>query len=480
MNSEKAKITRCAIYTRVSTDMQAEVEFNSCEAQEDRIRAFIASQEGFEVFKVYSDPGYSGANMNRPALRQLINDVRSGQVKMVMTYKIDRLTRSPRDFYELIEFLEGHQASFISVTERFDTSTPSGRLLRNIMLTFAQFERELASERVKDKVAQRVNRGLYHGGHPPYGYKAENGALVLDPPRDAVVKRIFEIYAETRSQAAVMKFLKKENIQSRRGKPFCESAIWYTLQKEVYTGKIVYKGKVYPGQHPPIISDELFRHVQALIKEGPRFHVETHSHLPFAGIVRCGECGSTMCVTFTNKEGKSGRKRYYYYRCTKVNNDGAATCSTRQIGAERLHESVYSNLLRISMDTDYLKNLVFALQNRFTHPRVKKVEPPQDIYNLTPEKLQKNLNAFIKACARKTGIEKVLLVRRCIGSVRYSKKSIGVDFAIDGDSPSAGGGSESEAGRGCAAPKKKESNRLNQLDSDFEFETRKNGGGSEI
>ena len=166
------KITHCAIYTRVSTDHQAEVEFNSCEAQEDRIRSFVASQEGFEVFKVYTDPGFTGANMNRPALKQLITDIRAGQIQMVITYKIDRLTRSPRDFYELIEFFESNNASYISVTERFDTSTPSGRLLRNIMLTFAQFERELASERVKDKVIQRVKRGMYHGGHPTIGYKA--------------------------------------------------------------------------------------------------------------------------------------------------------------------------------------------------------------------------------------------------------------------------------------------------------------------
>ncbi|MBL0350677.1 MAG: recombinase family protein [Elusimicrobia bacterium] len=250
MKPDEGTKTRCAIYTRVSTDMQAEVEYNSCEAQEDRIRAFMASQEGFEVFKVYSDPGYPGP-YNRPALQQLVGDVRAGEIDLVITYKIDRLTRSPRDFYQLIEFLEGHQASFISVTERFDTSTPSGRLLRNIMLTFAQFERELASERVKDKVIQRVHRGLYHGGHPPFGYRAENGALVLDPPRDVVVKRIFETYSETRSLQAAMKYLKKENILSRKGKPFCDSAIWYTLQKEVYTGKVVHKGKAYPGNTLP-------------------------------------------------------------------------------------------------------------------------------------------------------------------------------------------------------------------------------------
>jgi site-specific DNA recombinase len=133
--------TRCAIYTRVSTDQQVEVEFNSCEAQEDRIRSFISSQESFVLGGVYVDPGYSGANTDRPGLRKLLADVRNGQIDMVIVYKIDRLTRSPRDFYQLIEIFETHKTGFISVTERFDTSTPAGRLLRNIMLTFAQFER---------------------------------------------------------------------------------------------------------------------------------------------------------------------------------------------------------------------------------------------------------------------------------------------------------------------------------------------------
>ena len=130
---------KAAIYTRVSSDSQAEVEFNSCEAQEARIRSFIASQDGFKVFKVYTDAGFTGANLNRPAMQDMLRDIGAGGVDMVITYKIDRLTRSPRDFYQLIEFLEKHNAGFISVTERFDTSTPAGRLLRNIMLTFAHY-----------------------------------------------------------------------------------------------------------------------------------------------------------------------------------------------------------------------------------------------------------------------------------------------------------------------------------------------------
>ncbi|MHB8280753.1 MAG: recombinase family protein [Candidatus Humimicrobiaceae bacterium] len=152
------------MYTRVSTDNQKEVEFNSCEAQEEKIRLFISGQENMEIFKVYSDPGFTGSNLNRPALINLINDIKEKKLDLIMSYKIDRLTRSPKDFYLLIELFDKYNVNFISVTERFDTSTPSGRLLRNIMLTFAQFERELISERTKDKMIQRAQKGMWNGG----------------------------------------------------------------------------------------------------------------------------------------------------------------------------------------------------------------------------------------------------------------------------------------------------------------------------
>ncbi len=488
VSPEKKKVFRCAVYTRVSTDMQAEVEFNSCEAQEDRIKSFVSSQEEFEVFKVYSDPGYTGANLNRPGFQQIINDIRAGLIDMVVTYKIDRLTRSPRDFYQLIEFFEQHNVSFISVTERFDTSTPSGRLLRNIMLTFAQFERELASERVRDKVIQRVKRGHYYGGHPPYGYKPVKKALVFDPPRDRHVKLIFDTYVKTRSIRAIMRLLTKRKIYSRKGKPFVDSSIYSMLTHPIYTGKIVHKGKIYPGFHPVIISEELFNHVQKLMKETPRFHKENHPHLPFAGIIKCGECGSTMSVAFASKLNKEGKRKYYYYRCSKVGREGVEACGTKQISAERLHETVYNNLLRISLDTEYIKNLVFSLQNQTAHTRGKCVELPHLYKDLTPQKLQNHLKAFIKTCARKNGIEKALLVRKGIKTIRYSKKSIGVDFVLGSFSVDQSAsefvhpaqGSELRSEGGGAAQNRKDSNQFNQLESQGQFAPIENGGISKI
>ncbi|MBK8871837.1 MAG: recombinase family protein [Elusimicrobia bacterium] len=257
-------VTRCAIYTRVSTDQQAEVEFNSCEAQEDRIRSFIASQEGFRVAKVYSDPGFTGANVNRPALQKLAADIKAGLIDMVITYKIDRLTRSPRDFYQLIELFETHNAGFISVTERFDTSTPAGRLLRNIMLTFAQFERELASERIRDKFAQRAMRGLYNGGPPPYGYKKVEGKLFVDPKRARVVRFIFEKYVELGTAHQVTLALRE--LWHERS-TLSDHFVWRVLKSPAAAGKTMYKGKILPGIQEPIISEDLFNHTQALLAE---------------------------------------------------------------------------------------------------------------------------------------------------------------------------------------------------------------------
>ena len=181
-------IKNCAIYTRVSTDNQAEKEFSSCEAQEQKIRSFIASQNDWQVFKIYNDAGFSGAILERPALQELLSDLKKEKIDVVLVYKIDRLTRSPKDFYQLVEFFEQAKIDFISITERFDTSTPAGRLLRNIMLTFSQFERELTSERTRDKMLERARKGLCNGGFTPYGYSRQDKKLVVNPKEAEEIK----------------------------------------------------------------------------------------------------------------------------------------------------------------------------------------------------------------------------------------------------------------------------------------------------
>ena len=437
MQAKRPTLTRCAIYTRVSTDQQAEVEFNSCEAQEDRIRSFIDSQEGYTVAQVYLDPGYSGANTNRPALQTLLADIVARRIDMVITYKIDRLTRSPRDFYQLIEIFEKHGVGFISVTERFDTSTPAGRLLRNIMLTFAQFERELASERIRDKCAQRAQRGLTNGGLPPVGYTKEGGRLEIEPKRAATVRFIFEKYVETRCAHQVTIAL-RDKWHDRR---LPDSFVLRVLKNPVVTGKVLYKGKLYPGQHKAIISEELFNHAQAIMAEPTRksrLPSSPYHDLPYAGLIQCVECGSTMSPSHTDKLRPTGRQRYFYYRCTSTNHRGWNACGTRQISADRLDDMIFRNLLRISMDPLHVKNHMAALKNVLHNPYPKGIEPRPLSDALTPEIAQKSLQAYVKSCARKTGIEKALAVRQGIEKVFYSKEMITVRFRcgaiVDGKS----------------------------------------------
>jgi len=245
---------KCAIYTRVSTDNQVEVEFNSCESQKEKILSFIKSQENMEIFKVYPDPGFTGANTYWPALTEMLHDIKQNKINVVISYKIDRLTRSPKDFYQLIELFEKYSVDFISVTERFDTSTPSGRLLRNIMLTFSQFERELASERTKDKMIQRAQKGMWNGGTIPFGYKAVNKKLVIDKKNAKIVENIYNSYIENQSIVRIIGELLTDNIKDNKGISISKSRIYNILRNPVYTGKIKYDGTPLRGNHEPIVS----------------------------------------------------------------------------------------------------------------------------------------------------------------------------------------------------------------------------------
>ncbi len=220
-----------------------------------------------EFLKIYSDAGYTGANLNRPALQELLQDIKQGKINIVLAYKIDRLTRSPKDFYQLIENFEKYKVDFISITERFDTSTPAGRLLRNIMLSFAQFERELASERTKDKMLERANKGMWNGGLVPYGYKRENKKLVVNHKEAEVVRFIYETYITKGSLAEAYRELKQKGVKNRQEKFFTKSHLENILRNIVYIGKIKYSGRVYQGIHEPLISEELFNLASKPIKK---------------------------------------------------------------------------------------------------------------------------------------------------------------------------------------------------------------------
>ncbi len=423
----QSKKLNCAIYTRVSTDNQAEVEFNSCESQEEKINSFISSQENMEIFKVYSDPGYSGGNLNRPAFQEMINDIKQNKINLVIAYKIDRLTRSPKDFYQLIELFEQHGVDFISVTERFDTSTPSGRLLRNIMLTFAQFERELASERTKDKMIQRAQKGMWNGGIIPFGYKTENKKLLINEKEAKIIRDIYENFVTSVSLSKVYNDLKDNGARDRKGNTFSRTEIDYILRNIVYTGKIKYTGKVFQGLHKPVISEELFNLTQDLRKKRKK-HVRVYKDYTLAGLVKCRECASFMTPCRTDKKKQGKLNRFYYYRCTKTFNREWNSCNTRQVNANRLEDYVFQNLERISIDRQYVDSLIFRLNNTLSGNR-SEFKLSDESSKISPDLFQQTLQLFVKGISEKRGVEKNLWAKKFIKEIqlfriRHSNKSL--------------------------------------------------------
>lgn len=261
---------RCAIYTRKSTDEGLDQEYNSLEAQRDSALAFISSQrhEGWiAVDDGYDDGGFSGGNTNRPALKRLLADVEEGRVDVVVVYKIDRLSRSLSDFAKMVDLFDERGVTFVSVTQQFNTTTSMGRLTLNILLSFAQFEREVTGERIRDKIAASKAKGMWMGGTPPLGFDVKDRKLVVNEPEAQMVRDIFARYAETGSAAQLVRELQIEGRTSKawvaqngrrhEGTIIDQQRLFTMLRNRLYLGEMTHKGKAFPGQHDPIITSEL-------------------------------------------------------------------------------------------------------------------------------------------------------------------------------------------------------------------------------
>jgi len=271
---------RCAIYTRKSSEEGLEQEFNSLQAQREACEAFITSQlhEGWVCLPaVYDDGGFSGATMDRPALQRLLADITAGRVDIVVVYKIDRLTRSLADFAKIVEILDTRSTSFVSVTQQFNTTTSMGRLTLNVLLSFAQFEREVIGERIRDKIAASKKKGMWMGGVPPLGYRVQDRKLVIIDSEAELVRSIFRRYAELGSVRLLKAELDAQGRTSKSwtsaadrvigGKPFSRGALYLILQNRTYLGEIVHEGLSHPGEHVPIIDQPLWDAVQAQLAE---------------------------------------------------------------------------------------------------------------------------------------------------------------------------------------------------------------------
>src|SRR5262245_27368188 len=318
-----SKPIRCAIYTRVSTDAGLDQEFNSLDAQYDAASAYIRSQAHARWTLVrtrYDDGGFSGGSTDRPALQRLLADVSARKVQVIVVYKVDRLTRSLADFAKLVELFDAHGVSFVSVTQQFNTTTSMGRLTLNVLLSFAQFEREVTAERIRDKVAASKRKGLWVGGMVPLGYELKGGKLLIVEQEADRVRGIFERYLalgsvnrlvlELRERDIRTKIRRLSNGNPRGGVPFTQGPLFYILRNRFYIGEVVYKGEICPGPQPPLIDRALFDAVQRRLTEQRSHQVRTRSRNedPLRGLL-FDSAGNRMVATHATKHGV----RYRYY-----------------------------------------------------------------------------------------------------------------------------------------------------------------------
>jgi site-specific DNA recombinase len=263
---------RCAVYTRKSTEEGLEMEFNSLDAQREACEAYIASQkaEGWVLVRNrYDDGGWSGGNLERPALKRLIADIEDGQVDVIVVYKIDRLSRSQMDFTKLVSVFDAQGVTFVSVTQAFNTTASMGRLALNIRLSFAQFEREVIGERIRDKIAASRARGMWMGGMVPLGYDVKDRKLVVNEAEAATVRKVFERFVQLGSATLLARELAAGNVRNKRGKLIDKGFIHKLLNRRVYIGEAVHKGTAFPGEHSAIVSQDLWDKAHSIIQRSP-------------------------------------------------------------------------------------------------------------------------------------------------------------------------------------------------------------------
>lgn len=361
--TEPKKRTRCAIYTRKSTEEGLDMEFNSLDAQREAGESYITSQrhEGWTLVPdYYDDGGFSGGSMERPALKKLMRDIENGQIDVVVVYKVDRLSRSLSDFAKLIDLFDKHNVSFVSVTQQFNTTTSMGRLTLNILLSFAQFEREVIGERIRDKVAATKRKGMWMGGQPPLGYVTKDKKLVIDEREAELVQLIFERFTVLQSMTLLAKELRDQGYRTKKwitqkgvlrgGNVITKGFLYKLLNNRTYLGEIIHLGSNYQGQHKPIISHALWEKSRSVMKENPRkrqIRTRGLSTALLQGLCVCGGCQSMMTPTHSKKP--NGRV-YRYYKPSAHLKNNCEDCPVGPVPAGEL-ENIVLNQIRVAICT---------------------------------------------------------------------------------------------------------------------------------
>ncbi|TAK48151.1 MAG: recombinase family protein [Xanthobacteraceae bacterium] len=346
---------RCAAYTRKSSEEGLEQEFNSLDAQREACEAYIASQkpEGWVLVPDrYDDGGISGATLERPALKRLLADIEAQRIDVIVVYKIDRLSRALMDFAKLVEVFDRNNVTFVSVTQSFNTTTSMGRLTLNILLSFAQFEREVIGERIRDKFAASRKKGMWMGGFVPLGYDVKDRKLVVNEAEAQKVRMIFERFARIGSATVLVRSLRAEGVTGKQGKLVDKGYVYKLLNNRVYIGQAVHKGTAYPGEHSAIVSQSLWDRVHSVLAESPRRRAaRTRNQTPalLKGLI-FGPTGRSMTPTHTRKGGKL----YRYYVSTDLLKRDAASCTVRRVPATEIESAVIDQLRGLLRSPEFI------------------------------------------------------------------------------------------------------------------------------
>jgi len=376
--NEKAEKKRCAVYTRKSVEEGLEMEFNSLDAQREAGENYIASQKmnGWVCIpERYDDGGWSGGNMERPALKRLMSDIEAGKIDMVVIYKLDRLSRSLIDFADLQTFFDRHSVSFCAVTQEINTSTSSGRMMLNILISFAQYEREIIAERIRDKIAASKKHGKFCGGVPMLGYKPDPDTkkLQIVPEEAKTVKAIYEKYMLFRSLRCVVSELNRlgshtKEWTSARGRahkarPWDTGSVYRILSSPIYAGYVSHYDEHYEGEHKAIIDRAVWKSVQEMMR-GNRGNTNgkkrTSLGNPFSGLIKCGCCGAVMTSTYSCRHGR----KYFYYFCQRRSRNPEHVCGMKRIPAGDIEQAVMKQLAGLFRTPSILRATLDAVRER--------------------------------------------------------------------------------------------------------------------
>ena len=414
-----ARRLRCAIYTRKSSEEGLEQEFNSLDAQREACEAYVASQksEGWALVRdQYDDGGISGGTLDRPGLQQLLTDIEDGLVDVVVVYKIDRLSRSLMDFSKLVEVFDRNGVTFVSVTQSFNTTTSMGRLTLNILLSFAQFEREVTAERIRDKFKASRMKGMWMGGYVPLGYNVRDRKLIVNDDEAALVQNMFERFVEVGSATILARQLRAEGVRNKQGTLIDKGFLYRLLNNRVYLGDVVHKGDTYPGEHQAIIEPRLWEKIRLIMGESPRKRANnTRAQTP---ALLKGLLYTSTGAAMTPSSTKKATRRYRYYVSTDLlkNRETPDDGIPRRLPADTAEAAVLSEVRRVLQTPETTAQVISALQ----HENI----PQADIIHA--------LNEFQTLWQQLFPAEQARIIQLIVKSVTVTAEGLVIDMRTDG------------------------------------------------